>query len=129
MKLGQIGAKATGRLMLILGGAMVLLIGKGDILVITSGMLIGLGGIYILSLVNPTTKRFMGSGWPEKICRISAVLTGLMVASSGLISTMGRIEDMLVIHSLAGLNIVLICLLPLVLGVYILKLAIYGIQS
>jgi hypothetical protein len=129
MKLGQTGAKATGQLMLILGGAMVLLIGKGDLLVITSGMLIGLGGIYILSLVNPATKRFMGAGWPEKFCRISAVLTGLLVASSGLICTMGGIEDMLVFHSLEGLNILLVCLLPLFWGFYILTLAIYGVHS
>ena len=96
MGLGRTGALATGRLLLILGCVMVLIIGKGDITVITAGLLIVLGGTYILSLVNPATRQFMGTGWPEKFCRISAVIVGLLMATSGIISSTGGIRDMLI---------------------------------
>ena len=129
MGLGRTGALATGRLLLILGGVMVFIIGKGDITVITAGMLTALGGIYILSLVNPATKQFMGIGWPEKICRISAVIVGLLMAASGLISSIDSITDMLVTHNYSGLNFLLIGLLPLVWGLFILKIAANGVKS
>ena len=129
MGLGRTGALATGRLLLILGGVMVFIIGKGDITVITAGLLTALGGIYILSLVNPATKQFMGTGWPEKICRISAVIVGLLMAASGLISSIGSITDMLITHNYSGLNFLLIGLLPLGWGLYILKIAANGVKS
>lgn len=129
MRLGRTGALATGRLLLILGGVMVLIIGKGDITVITAGLLIVLGGIYILSLVNPATRQFMGTGWPEKFCRISAVIVGLLMVASGSISSTGGIRDMFIFHSYSGLNFVLIGLLLIVWGLYILKLAINGVKS
>jgi len=129
MGLGRIGALATGRLLLILGGAMVLIIGKGDITVIIAGLLIALGGIYVLSLVNPATKQFMGIGWPEKFCRISAVIAGLLMVASGSISSTGGIRDLFIFHNYSGLNFMLIGLLPLGWGLYILKLAINGIKS
>ncbi|MCX6678186.1 MAG: hypothetical protein NTU95_09630 [Methanothrix sp.] len=108
---------------------MVLIIGKGDITVITAGLLIVLGGTYILSLVNPATRQFMGTGWPEKICRISAVIVGLLMAASGLISSTGGIRDMLIFHNYSGLNFLLIGLLPLGWGLYILKLVANGVKS
>lgn len=129
MGLGRTGALATGRLLLILGGVMVFVIGKGDITVITAGMLTALGGIYILSLVNPTTKKFVGIGWPEKICRISAVIVGLLLAASGLISTTGGIRDFFIFHNYSGLNFLLIGLLPLVWGLFILTIAANGVKS
>ena len=129
MGLGRTGALATGRLLLILGGVMVFIIGKGDITVITAGLLTALGGIYILSLVNPATKQFMGIGWPEKICRISAVIVGLLMAASGLISSINSITDMLITHNYSGLNFLLIGLLPLGWGLYILKIAVNGVKS
>ena len=129
MRLGRAGALATGRLLLILGGVMVLIIGKGDITVITAGLLIVLGGIYVLSLVSPATKQFMGTGWPEKLCRISAVIAGLIMVASGSISSTGGIIDMIAYHNYSGLNIMLIGLLPLGWGLYILKLATSGIKS
>lgn len=129
MSLERTGALATGRLLLILGGVMVLIIGKGDITVITAGLLIVLGGTYILSLVNPATRQFMGTGWPEKICRISAVIVGLLMAASGLISSTGGIRDMLIFHNYSGLNFLLIGLLPLGWGLYILKLVANGVKS
>jgi len=127
--LGRTGAVATGRLLLVLGGVMMLIIGRGDIIVITSGLLIVMGGIYILSLVNPATKQFMGAGWPEKLCRISAVIAGLLMVVSGLISSTGGIRDMLTFSNSAEFNFVLIGLLSFGWGLYILKLAIYGVQS
>lgn len=126
MSLGRTGALATGRLLLILGGVMVLIIGKGDITVITAGLLVALGGIYILSLVNPATKQFMGTGWPEKICRISAVIVGLLMTASGLISSIDSITDILISHYYSGLNFQLIGLLLLGWGLYILKLVANG---
>jgi len=129
MGLGRTGALATGRLLLILGGVMVFIIGKGDITVITAGLLTALGGIYILSLVNPATKQFMGAGWPEKSCRISAVIVGLLMAASGLISSINSITDMLMTHSFSGLNFLLIGLLPLGWGLFILKIAANGVKS
>ena len=129
MELGRRGASVTGRLLLILGGVMVLIIGKGDIIVITAGLLTALGGIYILSLVNPTTKKFVGTGWPEKICRVSAVIVGLLMAASGLISTTGSIRDFFIFHNYSGLNFLLIGLLPLGWGLFILKIAANGVKS
>ena len=129
MGLERTGALATGRLLLILGCVMVLIIGKGDIMVITSGLLVVLGGTYILSLVNPATRQFMGTGWPEKFCRISAVIVGLLMATSGIISSTGGIRDMLIFPNYSGLNFLLIGLLSLGWGVYILKLAVNGVRS
>ena len=129
MELGRTGALATGRLLLILGGVMVFIIGKGDITVITAGLLTALGGIYILSLVNPATKQFMGIGWPEKICRISAVIVGLLMAASGLVSSIDSITDIIITHNFSGLNFLLISLLPLGWGLYILKIAANGVKS
>jgi hypothetical protein len=129
MRLGRTGALVTGRLLLILGGVMVLIIGKEDITVITAGLLIVLGGTYILSLVNPATRQFMGTGWPEKICRISTVIVGLLMATSGLISSIGSITDMLIFANYSGLNFLLIGLLLLGWGLYILKLAANGCRS
>lgn len=129
MRLGRTGALVTGRLLLILGGVMVLIIGKEDITVITAGLLIVLGGTYILSLVNPATRQFMGTGWPEKICRISAVIVGLLMATSGIISSTGGIRDMLIFANYSGLNFLLIGLLLLGWGLYILKLAANGCRS
>ncbi|MDD1748851.1 MAG: hypothetical protein LUO89_03150 [Methanothrix sp.] len=126
---GRTGAVATGQLLLLLGAVMVLIIGKEDFTVIIAGLLIVLGGIYILSLVNPATKQFMGTGWPEKVCRISAVIAGLLMVASGSISSTGSIRDMLVFHSYSGLNLLLISLLPLGWGLYILMLAINGVKS
>jgi hypothetical protein len=116
-------------LLLILGGVMALIIGKGDVTVIAAGLLIVLGGIYVLSLASPATKQFMGTGWPEKLCRISAVLAGLIMVASGSISSTGGIIDMITFHNYSGLNIMLIGLLPLGWGLYILKLATGGINS
>lgn len=129
MGLGRTGALATGRMLLMLGGVMVLIIGKGDITVITAGLLIALGGIHILSLVNPATKQFIGIGWPEKFCRISAVIAGLLMVASGLISSTGGIRDLFLFHNYSGLNVMIISILPLGWGLYILKLAINGIKS
>jgi len=106
-----------------------LIIGKEDITVITAGLLIVLGGTYILSLVNPATRQFMGTGWPEKICRISAVIVGLLMATSGIISSTGGIRDMLIFANYSGLNFLLIGLLLLGWGLYILKLAANGCRS
>jgi len=129
MGLGRTGTLATGRLLLILGGVMVLIIGKGDITVITAGLLIASGGIYILSLVNPATRQFMGSGWAEKFCRISAVISGLLMMASGAISSTGGIRDIFTFHNDSGLNFLLIGILPLAWGLYIFKLAINGVKS
>lgn len=129
MRLGRTGALATGRLLLILGSVMVFIIGKGDIAVITAGLLTALGGMYILSLVNPVTKQFVGTGWPEKICQISAVIVGLLMAASGLISSTSSIKDMLVFHHYLGLNLLLISLPAFVWGLYIIMLAINGVKS
>ena len=112
-----------------LGAAMSLVIGKGDIIVITVGIVIVFAGIYALSLVNPATAQFMGVGWPETICRISAFIAGLLMMASGFISSTGGIRDMLIFHNLAGLNLAIIGLLPLGWGLYIIKLAKNGVQS
>lgn len=128
MELGKIGAVATGQLMLLLGMIMVMIIGKGDFAVIAAGLLIVFGGIYILSLVKPSTRQFMGPGWPEKFCRISAVIAGLLMVFSGLISSTGSIKDIYIFHDNSGLNILLVGLLLLCWGLYILKLAISGVK-
>jgi len=128
MRPGRRGATATGRILLVLGGMMVLILGKGDITVIIAGLLIALGGVYVLSLVNPGTKRFMGTGWPEKICRTSAVIVGLLMVASGLISLIDGLRDMLIFHNHARLIFVLIGLLSFGWGLYISKIAMHGIQ-
>jgi len=129
MKVGRSGATATGWLLLMLGGAMALVIGKGDITVITTGLLIAFSGIYVLSLVQPASKQFIGTGWPEKFCRISTVIAGLIMVASGFISSTGGIRDVLISNTFTGLNFVMIGLLPLGWGLYILRLAIYGVRS
>ncbi len=115
--------------MLMLGGAMALVIGKGDITVITTGLLIAFSGIYVLSLVQPASKQFIGTGWPEKFCRTSTVIAGLIMVASGFISSTGGIRDVLISNTFTGLNFVIIGLLPLGWGLYILRLAIYGVRS
>lgn len=129
MKPGRTGALATGRLLLILGGLMVLVIGKGDIAVIAAGMFFALAGIYILSLVNTATKQFMGTGWPEKFCRIGAFIAGLMLIASGLVSAIDIITDVYISGNCSGLGILLISFLPFGWGVYILLLATNGVNS
>lgn len=129
MKPGRTGALATGRLLLILGGVMVLVIGKGDIAVIAAGMVFALGGIYILSLFNAATKQFMGSGWPEKFCRIGAFVAGLLLIASGLVSSIGIITEMHISGNSSGLSILLISFLPFGWGLYILLLATNGVNS
>ena len=112
-----------------LGGAMALITGKGDITVITAGLLIVFSGVYVLSLVKPASKQFIGVGWPEKFCRISAVAIGLIMVASGFISSTSGIRDILIFYDFAGIYFVLIGLLPFGWGLYILKLAIYGVRS
>ncbi len=108
---------------------MALILGRGDIIVITAGLLMALGGIYIYGLVSPATKQFMGTGWPESLCRISAAIVGLLMMASGFGGSIGGIRDMLILQNPAGLNLMLIGFLPLCWGSYILKLAIKGIPS
>ncbi len=108
---------------------MALILGRGDITVITAGLLMALGGIYIYGLVSPATRQFMGAGWPETLCRISAVIVGLLMMASGLCGSIGGLRDMLILQNPVGLNLMLIGFLPLCWGLYILKLAIKGIPS
>jgi len=129
MKPGRTGALATGRVLLILGGVMVLVIGKGDIAVIATGMFFALAGIYILSLVNTVTKQFMGTGWPEKFCRIGAFIAGLLLIASGLVSAIDIITDIYISGNCSGLGILLISFLPFGWGLYILLLATNGVNS
>lgn len=129
MKPGRTGALATGRVLLILGGVMVLVIGKGDIAVIAAGMFFALAGIYILSLVNTATKQFMGTGWPEKFCRIGAFIAGLLLIASGLVSAIDIITDIYISENCSGLGILVISFLPFGWGVYILLLATNGVNS
>lgn len=106
---------------------MALIIGRGDFTVITTGLLMVLGGVYIYGLVSPATKQFMGTGWPESLCRASAAIVGLLMVASGLSGSIGGIREILVFQNLAGLNLVLIGLLPLCWGLYILKLVATGV--
>jgi predicted ABC-type exoprotein transport system permease subunit len=129
MKPGRTGALATGRMLLILGGVMVLVIGKGDIAVIAAGMFFALAGIYILSLVNTATKQFMGTGWPEKFCRIGAFIAGLLLIASGLVSALDIITDIYISENYSGLGILVISFLPFGWGLYILLLATNGVNS
>jgi len=129
MKPGRTGALATGRVLLVLGGVMVLVIGKGDIAVIAAGMFFALAGIYILSLVNTATKQFMGTGWPEKFCRIGAFVAGLLLIASGLVSAIDIITDIYISENYSGLGILVISFLPFGWGVYILLLATNGVNS
>ncbi len=127
MRSGRIGAIATGLMLLILGGTIALIIGKGNIIMIIAGLLMVLGGLYIYSLINPATKRFMGTGWPESLCRISAATVGLLMVASGLSGSIGGIREIIMFQNSAGLNLVLIGLLPLCWGLYILKLTAKGV--
>lgn len=129
MKPGRTGALATGRALLILGGVMVLVTGKGDIAVIATGMLFALAGIYILSLVNTATKQFMGTGWPEKFCRIGAFVAGLLLIVTGSVSSIDIITDIYISGNCSGLGILVISFLPLGWGLYILSLAANGVDS
>jgi len=127
--LGRTGELATGQLMLALGVMMSLFIGRGDITVIVSGLLAAMGGMYILSLAHAPTRQFMGVGWPEKICRVSAFLAGLMMATSGSISILERFKVVFFMQAAADYAILLFALLSLAWGIYILMLAIRGRQS
>lgn len=127
--LGRTGELATGQLMLALGVMMSLFIGRGDITVIVSGLLAAMGGMYILSLAHPPTRQFMGVGWPEKICRISAFLAGLLMAASGSISVAERLKGMLFLKGSPDYAILIIGLLSFGWGLYILALAVRGARE
>ena len=129
MKPGRTGATVTGWLLLILGGAMALIIGKGDLNVISAGIFTSFGGIYVLSLVDPTTRQFIGDGWPAKFCRLSAVVVGLLMLVSGLIGSIDGIRETLIFQNTQGLSFALIGLLPICWGIYIVKLVIGGVRS
>jgi hypothetical protein len=129
MNSGRTIAAATGWLLLILGGVMALILGKGDIIVITAGIITAFGGIYVLSLVDPDTKQFMGDGWPARLCRLFAGIVGLLMVFSGLIGSIDGIRETLIFQDPTGLSLILIGLLPFCWGIYILNLAIAGVQS
>jgi hypothetical protein len=128
MNSGRTIAAVTGWLLLLLGGVMALIIGKEDAIVITAGIITSFGGIYVLSLVDPATKQFMGGGWPARLCRLFAGIVGLLMASSGLIGLIDGIKETLISHDPAGFSLILVGLLPFCLGIYILNLAIAGVQ-
>lgn len=123
------GRLATGQILLALGVMMALLIGRGDITVIVSGLLAAMGGMYILSLAHAPTRQFMGVGWPEKICRISAFLAGLLMAASGSISVAERLKGMLFLKGSPDYAILIIGLLSFGWGLYILALAVRGARE
>jgi len=125
---GRIAIVATGWLLVMLGGAMALIIGKGDFIVITAGIFTSFGGLYVLSLVDPAARQFMGNGWPTRLCRSSAGAVGLLMAFSGLSSSMDGIRKATIYHNSTGLSLILVGLLPLCWGIYILNLAITGFQ-
>jgi len=129
MRIEKTGALATGSLLLILGATMALVIGKRDITVICAGLLMVFGGIYILSLVNPATKQFMGTGWPERLCRLSAVIVGLLMVASGLVSSISVIREMPIIQDSSWFSLLFIGLLSFCWGLYILMAAANGVQS
>jgi hypothetical protein len=128
MKTGRIIA-TTGWLLLLLGGVMALIIGKGDVLVISAGIITSFGGIYVLSLVDPGTRQFMGNGWMARFCRLSAGIVGLLMAFSGLLGSIDGIRDVTILQDSTGFSLIFIGLLPFCWGIYILGLAIAGIQS
>jgi hypothetical protein len=128
MKPGRTGTAATGWMLLIFGGAMALVIGKGDINVIVTGIFASFGGIYVLSLVDPATRGFIGSGWPVNLCRLSAGIIGLLMLVSGLIGSIDGIREIMIIPNVAGISLVFIGLVPLCWGFYILYLTINGVQ-
>jgi hypothetical protein len=128
MNSGRTIAAATGWLLLLLGGMMALIIGKEDIIVITVGIITSFGGIYVLSLVDPATKQFMGDGWPARLCRLFAGIVGLIMAFSGLIGSIDGIKETLIFQDPAGFSLILVGLLPFCFGIYILNLAIAGVQ-
>lgn len=119
---------ATGLVLLILGGTMALITGKGDVTVITAGLIIAFGGTYVLSLVHPATKQFVGTGWTELVCRVSAVIAGLLMTASGFMGAAGCIGDMLAFNDLDWITCMIIGLVMLVFGLRLLKLAVYGVQ-
>ena len=129
MRIGKTGAMANGYLLLVLGATMALVIGNRDVRVICAGLLMVFGGIYILSLVNPPTKQFMGTGWPETLCRLSTVIIGLLMVASGLVGSISGIREMPIIQDTSWLSLVVFGLLSLCWGLYILMLAINGVQS
>ena len=126
---GKMGALATGQLLLALGVIMSLFIGRGDLTVTISGLVAAMGGMYILSLAHPATRQFIGVGWPERICRVSALLAGLLMAASGSISIAERFKDMLFLQAVPDYVLLLIGLLMLAWGLYILILAVWGVRS
>jgi hypothetical protein len=128
MNPGRIGAAATGWFLLIFGCAMALIIGKGDINVIITGIVALFGGIYVLSLVDPSTRQFIGSGWPVNLCRLSAVIISLIMLISGLIGSINGIREMMIMPNVAGISLVLFSLVPLCLGFYVLDLTIHGVR-
>ena len=107
---------------------MALIVGKGDLTVISAGIFTSFGGIYVLGLVDPTTKQFIGDGWPAKLCRLSAVAVGLLMLVSGLIGSIDGVRETLIIQNTQGLSFVLIGLLLFCWGVYIVKLAASGVR-
>ncbi len=128
MGLGRIGAIATGLLLMILGGTMALILGRGDFTVITAGLLMVLGGVYVYGMVSPATRQFIGTGWPETLCRIAAAIVGILMIASGFFGSFGGIREILVFQNSEGFNLVLIGILPLCWGLYILKLVAVGIH-
>lgn len=129
MRTGRIGVAAIGWLLLIFGGAMALIIGKDDINVIITGIFASLGGIYVLSLVDPASKQFIGSGWPVNLCRLSAGIIGLLMVISGLIGLINGIREIMIMPNISGISLILIGIIPACLGFYILNITIYGSQS
>lgn len=120
---------ATGWLLVILGGAMALIIGKGDLIVITAGIFTSFGGLYVLSLVDPATRQFIGNIWIARLCRLSAGIIGMLMAFSGLIGSINGIRETMIFHNPTGLGLIFIGLLPFCWGIYILNLAVIGIRS
>lgn len=123
---GDVKVKATGWLLMTLGCAIVFVIGKGEFVALTAGLMIVLAGIYVLSLVYPDTRKFMGEGWTAALCRASAVIVGLLMVSSGLMGVIGSIEWYAIIPNQAGISSLSFGLLTLVWGSYILMLGIIG---
>ncbi len=129
MKPRRTATVATGWLLVIIGGTMALVIGKGDLTVITAGIFTSFGGIYVLSLVDPATRQFIGNEWIARLCRLSAGIMGMLMAFSGLIGSINGIRETMIFHNPTGLSLIFIGLLSFCWGIYILNLTIIGIQS
>lgn len=120
---------ATGWLLVILGGMMALVVGKGDLIVITAGIFTSFGGLYVLSLVDSATRQFIGNGCLARLCRLFAGIVGMLMVVSGLIGSINAIRETMTFHNPAGLGLVFFGLLSFGWGIYILNLTIIGVQS